>query len=169
MDLDFLQQDAFDREVLMRVLAIDLGEKRCGLAVSDVRQCIATPVDVVPLAEAVNNTGTFAAVLNEYEPELLVCGLPVSLSGEEGRQARRIRAIAGQITKSCGIPHVFADERLSSVSARGALREMGYDDKRMKGKIDMVAASMFLQSWLDSNSDLGVIDTTVDAKPGAAE
>ena len=135
----------------MRYMAIDIGEKRCGLAISDPRGSIAMPLNVVPLSDVVNATGAFADALEEYEPGLLVCGLPRSLSGEEGRQARRIRAIAGQITKSSGIRHVFADERLSSSEARGTLRDMGYDDRRMKGKVDMVAASIFLQSWLDSN------------------
>ena len=140
----------------MRYLAIDIGEKRCGLAISDSRGNIATPLDVVPLSDVVNRSGTFAEVLDEYQPDMIVCGLPVSLSGEEGRQAHRIRTIAGQITKSCAIPHTFADERLSSTQAREALRDMGYDDRRMKVKVDMVAASIFLQSWLDSQSEASI-------------
>ena len=136
----------------MRYLAIDIGERRCGLAVSDMRGRIATPVDVVPLSDVVNNAGAFAETVSQYEPELLVCGLPISLSGEEGKQSRRIRAISGQITKACGIPHTFADERHSSTQAREALRDMGYDDRSMKGKVDMIAASIFLQAWLDAHS-----------------
>ena len=131
-------------------MAIDIGEKRCGLAISDPQCKVATPLDVVTLSEAVNNTGAFARAIEDWEPELLVCGLPKSLSGEEGAQARRIRAIAGQISRSCGIAHEFADERLSSAEAREALRDMGYDGKQMKGKVDMLAASLFLQSWIDA-------------------
>lgn len=142
----------------MRYLAIDIGEKRCGLAVSDPRGNVAMPLDVVPLADAVNDRGAFADAIEEYEPELLICGLPSSMSGEEGRQAKRIRAIAGQITKACGIDHVFVDERLSSVEARGVLREMGYDGRQMRGMVDKVAASIFLQSWLDSQREDGPLD-----------
>lgn len=131
-------------------MAIDIGEKRCGLAISDPRGSVATPLDVVTLSEAVNCTGAFARAIEDWEPDLIVCGLPKSLSGEEAAQARRIRAVAGQISKACGVECTFADERLSSAEARGALRDMGYDSKQMKGKVDMLAASLFLQTWLDT-------------------
>lgn len=134
----------------MRILAIDIGEKRCGLAMSDPGERIATPLDVVPLSDAVNNTGAFARALEDWEPELLLFGLPKSLDGHEGKQASRIRAIAGQITKACGIEGAFIDERLSSREAHTALHEMGYDSKSMKGKVDMIAASFFLQTFIDS-------------------
>lgn len=136
----------------MRTLAIDIGEKRCGLAISDPRGRVATPLDMVTLSEAVNNTGTFARILDDWQPDLLLCGLPKSLSGKEETQARRIRAIAGQIAKSCSIRCCFIDERMSSLEAREALREMGYDSKAMKGKVDMLAASLFLQAWLDAQN-----------------
>ena len=137
----------------MRYMAIDIGEKRCGLAVSDERARIATPLSVVSLADAVNNAGDFSRAVEEYRPVLLICGLPLSLSGEEGRQSHRIRTIAGQISRATGIPHEFVDERLSSSQAKDVLREMGYDEKRMRGKVDMVAASLFLQTWLDARPD----------------
>ena len=140
----------------MRYLAIDIGEKRCGLAISDTRGSIATPLDIVPLADVVNCTGAFAEILEDYEPGLIVCGLPISLSGKEGKQAHRIRTIAGQISRTSGIDHVFTDERYSSTEAKEALREMGYDDKRMKGKVDMIAASIFLQAWLDSQKETDI-------------
>lgn len=136
----------------MRVLALDIGNVRTGIAVSDVLQKIATPVCVLPSNEVASNAKSFKRVLEEYEPGLLVCGLPRSLSGEEGKQAKDVRQIVEKISRTCEIPYVFADERLTSREAKQALRDMGYDEKKMRGKVDMIAASLFLQTWLDANS-----------------
>lgn len=136
----------------MRVLALDIGKVRTGIAVSDPDRRVATPVCVLPTAEVIANAKTFKRVLDDYEPELLVCGLPKSMSGEEGKQAAEIRKIANGISSDSGIPCVFADERLSSREAKHVLHNMGYDERKMRGKVDMVAASLFLQTWIDANS-----------------
>ncbi|MDO4429612.1 MAG: Holliday junction resolvase RuvX, partial [Atopobiaceae bacterium] len=93
---------------------------------------------------------TFRRVLEDWEPDLLVCGLPRTLAGEEGPQAERIRAQAEKIAQSCGLPLEFADERLSSAEAKRTLREQGLSERSMRGRVDSVAASLFLQSWLDA-------------------
>ena len=136
----------------MRVLALDIGKARTGIATSDALQRVATPLCVLPSSEVLSNAKTFQRVIADYEPGLLVCGLPKSLSGEEGAQAKDIRSAAQKISEACGVPHVFVDERLSSREAKQALRDMGYDERKMRGKVDMIAASLFLQSWLDANS-----------------
>ncbi|HIT45062.1 MAG TPA: Holliday junction resolvase RuvX [Candidatus Aphodovivens excrementavium] len=134
----------------MRVLALDIGEVRVGIAVSDALQRVASPVCVLPANEVLACAKTFRRVLEDWEPELLVCGLPYTLSGEEGPQAQRIRKAADAISRSCGIPHEFADERLSSAEAKRSLREKGLSEREMRGKVDMIAASVFLQAWLDA-------------------
>ncbi len=136
----------------MRVLALDIGSVRTGIAVSDPNRRVATPVCVLPSADLAANAKTFQRIIEDYEPELFVFGLPKSLSGEEGKQAAYVRTIAETISKTCGVPYVFSDERLSSREAKRALRDMGYDERKMRGKVDMIAASLFLQSWLDANS-----------------
>lgn len=136
----------------MRVLALDIGEKRTGIAVSDPQMRVATPVCMLPSQEVSQCARTFQDVLDDWEPGLLLCGLPRTLSGEEGPQAERIRRVAADISKSSGIECAFADERLSSREAKQSLRDMGYDEKRMRGKVDMIAASLFLQSWLDAQT-----------------
>lgn len=136
----------------MRILALDIGEKRTGIAVSDPQMRVATPVCVLSSQEVEGCAQPFQRVLEDWEPELLLCGLPRSLSGDEGPQAQRIRKIADAISKSSGIPHEFADERLSSREAKQSLRDMGYDERKMRGKVDMIAASLFLQSWLDARA-----------------
>ena len=138
----------------MRVLALDIGEVRTGIAVSDATATMASPVRVLPTAEVVSNARTWRMVLEDFEPELLVCGLPITLAGEEGPQAQRIKEISSKIAASCGVPLEFVDERLSSAEAKRILRSQGMNEKRMRGKVDMVAASLFLQTWLDNHNEL---------------
>ena len=147
-------------------MALDIGEVRVGVAVSDPGERVASPVCVMPAAEVTGCAKPFRRLLEDWEPELFVCGLPRTLAGgadivgqhqpgdagEEGPQAARIRKEAARISDACGIPHVFADERLSSAEAKRSLREKGLSEREMRGKVDMIAASLFLQSWLDERS-----------------
>lgn len=133
----------------MRYVALDIGEKRVGIAASDAQGLLALPVKVMPFDEVINNARTFRMLLEDYEPDCLVVGLPVSLSGEEGPQAVRVKKAAQKIAANVGIELDFIDERMSSQDAKRILREQGLDERAMRGKIDMVAASLFLQTYLD--------------------
>ena len=137
----------------MRALALDIGEVRIGIAASDASGRVASPVKVLPAAEVLSCAKTFRRILEDYEPEVLVCGRPQTMSGEDGPQAERIMSQARQIADACGLPLEFADERLSSQEAKRILREQGLSEKSMRGKVDMVAASLFLQSWLDARHE----------------
>ena len=132
---------------------MDIGEVRVGVAISDSGERVASPVTVLPSAEVKACAKSFTRVLEDWEPELLVSGLPYTLSGEEGPQAARIRAFAAEVSKRTGIPVEFSDERLSSTEAKRSLREKGMSEREMRGKIDMIAASIFLQSWLDARAN----------------
>lgn len=136
----------------MQVLALDIGERRIGVASGSTVSRIATPVKVLPAAEVTGNARTWRELLEDYEPELLVAGLPRSLSGEQGRQAQRVRAVAERVAAQAGLPLEFADERLSSAQAKRAMREQGMSERDMRGKVDMVAAALFLQTWLEAHS-----------------
>ncbi|WP_072499524.1 Holliday junction resolvase RuvX [Olsenella phocaeensis] len=137
----------------MRVLALDIGEVRIGVAASDASGSIASPVKVLPAQEVLQNARSFRRILEDYEPELLLCGRPLTLAGEEGPQAERVMEQARGVAASCGLPLEFADERFSSREAKRILREQGYDERSMRGRVDMVAASLFLQAWLDARVD----------------
>ena len=89
-------------------------------------------------------------MVEDYDPEVLVFGRPMTLSGERGPQAERIEKQALAIGRMLGLPVAFEDERLSSAEAKRILREQGLNEKSMRGKVDMVAASIFLQTWLDA-------------------
>ncbi len=136
----------------MRIMALDIGEVRVGVAVSDPGERVASPVCVLPAAEVASGAKSFRRLLEDWEPELLLCGLPLTLSGEEGPQAARIRKVSSQVSAATGLPVTFADERLSSAAAKRSLREKGYDERAMRGKVDMIAASLFLQAWLDERA-----------------
>ena len=133
-------------------MALDIGEKRVGIAVSDPQARVASPVCVMAASEVVANAHPFRMLLEDWEPELLLCGLPYTLGGEEGPQAARIREVARRVSQNCGLPVEFADERLSSREAKRSLREKGLSEKAMRGKVDMIAASIFLQAWLDARN-----------------
>ena len=150
----------------MRALALDIGEVRIGIAASDASGRIASPVKVLPAAEVLGISRTFRRILEDYEPEVLVCGRPQPMGGEDGPQAERIMAQARQVADACDLPLEFADERLSSSEAKRILRAQGLKEKQMRGKIDMIAASLFLQAWLDSHG-AGVASDASDPFSGA--
>lgn len=134
----------------MRILALDIGAKRVGLAVSDTTGTVASPLAVLPTCEVEGNAPSFRRVLEDYEPDMLLFGLPLSLSGEESEQTQAVREAAHRIAARAGLPKAFQDERLSSGQAKRILRESGFSERTARGKIDMIAASVFLQTYLDS-------------------
>ena len=150
----------------MRIMALDIGDVRVGIAVSDPAERVASPVCVLPAQEVRAGARSFRTVLEDWEPDLLLCGLPCTLAGEEGPQAAHVRMVAQSVSESCGIPLEYADERLSSIEAKRSLRESGLSEKDMRGKVDMIAASLFLQAWLDARC--AVQDTAAERAGSAA-
>lgn len=136
--------------IALVALALDIGETRIGIAVSDRSGRIATPVKVLPAAEVTGLAKPFRLILEDYEPDIIVSGRPMTMAGERGPQAERVENIAQKLAEDLNLPLEFADERLSSREAKRILREQGLNEKQMRGKVDMVAASLFLQSWLDA-------------------
>lgn len=134
----------------MRVMALDIGDVRVGVAVSDPSGRVASPVCVLPAREVLCRAPSFRRVVEDWEPDLLLCGRPMTLAGEEGPQARRVEEQARAIAKGCELPLEFVDERLTSAQAKRILGEQGLSERAMRGKVDMVAASIFLQAWLDA-------------------
>ncbi|QWT17086.1 Holliday junction resolvase RuvX [Collinsella sp. zg1085] len=136
----------------MVALALDIGDTRIGIAASDRSARLANPVAVVATQEVLQGARSFRRILEDYEPDILVCGLPKTLSGDEGPQAAHVRELASHIQQLTQLPLVFVDERLSSREAKRLLSSQGCSEKQMRGKIDMIAASLFLQVWLDAQN-----------------
>ena len=134
----------------MTVLALDIGRVRTGIAVSDSRERVASAVKVISTTQLVGGSREFSRLIADYDDVRLLVGLPVSLDGQEHDQAVWVREVAAKIASLYQLELVFYDERRSTVQAEAAMREMGYHARTMREKIDMVAASIFLQGYLDS-------------------
>lgn len=135
-----------------RVLGIDPGSKRIGVAVSDSDQRVATPLEVVARTrDDAAHRRRVAALAEEWEVVGLVVGLPVGLDGTEGVAAEAARAEAAALGDSTGLPVAFYDERFTSVTAERALDEAGVTQQARRGRVDMLAAAILLQGWLDAS------------------
>lgn len=130
-----------------RVAAIDFGLKRIGLAVSDKGRKIALPVGVVEGGKKAIQQ--IRAALPLKEVDLILMGLPLELSGKKGSMALLVEQFAKQLEEALHIPVHLVDERLSSKGADAQLREISLNRKERSEKIDMVAATLLLQTYLD--------------------
>ena len=136
----------------MRVLGIDLGERRVGVAVSDPTGSIAQPLPTLqrragkrmPLSK-------LQSLAAEYEVGGIVMGLPLALSGDDTEWTQTVRDAASNLEKRSGVPVYLVDERFTSRAAERAIRGLGLPKKkrREKGRVDAAAAVLILQSWLD--------------------
>ena len=88
----------------MRIMALDIGEVRVGIAISDPGERVASPICVLPANEVSTCAKSFKRVFGGLGPEFLLCGLPYTMAGEEGPQAKRIRSVAAQISAACDVP-----------------------------------------------------------------
>ena len=132
-----------------RILALDVGDRRIGIALSDTTQLIATPHSVYTRVGWGPDVKHIQKLYNDHEAVLIVCGLPRNMDGSVGFQAEKVQSFAGQLEKA-GLPVVFQDERLSTVSAHQALIEGGMRRDDRKGTVDKVAAAVILQTYLDA-------------------
>ncbi|MDO8880772.1 MAG: Holliday junction resolvase RuvX [Coriobacteriia bacterium] len=133
----------------MRVLGLDIGEVRVGVAVCDRDGKVASPVAVLDARELARDTRTLSRIVEDYEAERLVVGMPLTMAGDEGPQAAAVRAEAERLAGALGLPLEYQDERLSSAEARRVMREAGMSEKEQRGALDKVAAAIVLQGWLD--------------------
>jgi putative Holliday junction resolvase len=133
-----------------RVLGVDHGAVRIGLAVSDVERRIASPLATYTRRDADKDAVYFRKVVQEEDIAQIVVGLPVHLDGREGTSAEAARSFATWLGETCGLPIGFFDERFTTVQAESALWEAGLTHKRRKERRDRVAAQMLLQAWLDA-------------------
>ncbi len=134
----------------MRVVGVDLGSKRIGVAVSDPSGTVATPHSVVHRTGShTSDHRAIIAVVDEYEAELLVVGLPRSLDGSLGPAAKAALAEVDELAGALDVPVETVDERLTTVSADRALRASNVKGEARRQVVDKVAAAILLQSWLD--------------------
>ena len=132
-----------------RVLGLDLGEARIGVAISDEDRRVAVPLGTVR-AGAPQDLRAISRIVSENGVSLVVVGHPLSLRGERGRQAANAEKFADALRALLPIPVVLHDERLSTAEAERGLREAGARGRRMREVVDRSAATVILQSFLGS-------------------
>jgi len=136
-----------------RVLGVDLGSRRIGLALSDPTRTVASPHEVIVRSgDPVADRGAIVAAARAADATVIVVGLPLSLSGRAGPAAKAARAEADalQALAEPDIDVVVHDERLTTVTAERALAEGGVRRDARRRVVDKVAAAVMLQSWLES-------------------
>ncbi len=132
---------------MSRVLGVDYGAKRVGLAVSDPLGLSARPLSVVPRSSAVVNVMN---LVKELDVGTIVVGLPTGLSGGEGTSASEARKLADELGTATGVDVVLLDERFTSRMAEEKLVQTGMKRRERRQKVDKVAAAIILQDYLDS-------------------
>jgi putative Holliday junction resolvase len=136
-----------------RAIGVDLGARRIGIAVSDPGGVLATPVTVLTRTkDRVRLHRQIAELVREYEAEVVVVGLPLSLDGSDGPAAVGAREEADELAAVVGVPVQLHDERLTTVTAHRLLAATGIDERARRKVIDSAAAAVLLQTWLDGRS-----------------
>jgi putative Holliday junction resolvase len=133
----------------VRILAVDPGSKRIGLALSDPTETIAQALATVPAEPVESLPARVAAVARTHAAERLIVGLPLRLDGTHGPEAAAARSLADAIRRESGLPVELVDERLTTAAAERALIAGGVKREQRRQGIDRVAATMLLQSHLD--------------------
>ncbi len=129
-----------------RILGIDYGRKRIGLSISDPLGIIATPVDTVNRKKVIER---IQEILVEFKLKKIIIGYPLRSDGEKGRSTEEVEKFAQLIEKTFGIEIELWDERYSTIEAERIMRDAGKSSSREKRKVDMIAAAVILQSYLD--------------------
>ena len=140
-----------------RILALDYGTARIGVAISDETGTIASPLCVVDVAEG-RELGELAAIIERERVECVVVGLPRRLAGDEGPAAQAVRAFIAALSERLSVPVVTWDERMTTAQAERAMIAGGARREQRRGRIDKVAAAVMLQSYLDAQGAKGSED-----------
>ena len=135
-----------------RVLGLDLGEARIGVALSDPDRRVAIPLGTVKTGSPPGELKAIANLTAEHDVTTVVVGLPMSMSGERGDRAQRATAFARALEDVIAVPVEMQDERLSTVEAERRLRSSGVPVRGRRAIIDQTAATVILQSWLDARA-----------------
>jgi putative Holliday junction resolvase len=132
-----------------RVLAVDYGERRVGLALSDPAGLIAQGLETIQTPGTGEILASIVAIVEEQQVREIILGLPVHMDGTAGEMAGKVEGLVDALRKKVSCEVRTWDERLTSVSARRAMHEMGGGSRGSKGSLDRIAATLLLQNYLD--------------------
>ena len=134
----------------MRIMGIDYGDARTGVAISDLLCTIVGSTYVVPSRNREKAIADIVRLAKENQVEQLVVGLPRNMDGSEGPRAEKCRQFKALLEETCGLPVVLWDERRSSIEAHAILHAAGKKEKKHRKTVDAVAASLILEGYLGS-------------------
>lgn len=143
---------------MKRIMALDVGDRRVGVAVSDPLRIIARSLTVVKRDTDASAVEQIQDLIHEHEVGRLIVGLPRSLSGGIGPQAQAVEAFARELESAVEVPLEMWDERLSTITAARMLTERGQSARDQKKTIDAVAAAVILQDYLDAQQMRASLD-----------
>lgn len=133
----------------MRILAIDHGSRRMGIAISDELKIIAQPLEFIPAEPFAGFLARLQELLQEKEVELILVGLPRNMDGSHGPAAQKVQEFVAALKSNTAVPIKTWDERLTSVQANRLLIQGNVRRDKRKEKVDKMAAAILLQSYLD--------------------
>ena len=134
---------------MKRILGLDIGDRRIGVALSDPGGILATPLTILESRNADKNIAAIVALLNQHEVAQVVAGIPLSMDGSIGPQAEKVQVFVEKLKLQTNIPVVLRDERLTTYSAQVLMREAHPEKKKKKTRDDAIAAAIILQGYLD--------------------
>lgn len=148
-----------------RLLCLDIGQRRIGVAVSDPLQLLASPRGYIAVGRD-GGLGEVRALVRQLQIVQIVVGLPLAMDGRERDAAQGVRAWVERLQEHTQVPIVLWDERLSTTAAERALLESGMRREERKWRRDAVAAALILQSYLDAHAERGGDRGAVPGEPG---
>ena len=132
-----------------RILGLDVGERRIGVAVSDPLMLTAQGIETYTCKDRQADIAHLTDLVREYEAEKVVAGLPVNMNNTEGPQAAYVRELMEELEKACGVPVVYQDERMTTMQVTKVLLEADVSRRKRKNVVDKMAAVLILQAYLD--------------------
>jgi putative Holliday junction resolvase len=138
-----------------RYLAIDYGEKRVGLALSDPTLTIAQSLDTVVYQSRKKLITILKEIIIQYNIKKIILGLPLTMKGSDSLKTVEVREFGAELENQIDIPLVFFDERLTSIQAQQIIRQFGKKPSKHRAKIDQIAARTLLQTYLDREKHTG--------------
>ncbi len=135
----------------MRMLSVDYGDKRIGIAVCDELEMLATPLTTLKSTSMRNNIDAVAALAKKENAQKIVVGLPLNMDGTEGERASKSRSFGKVLERVSGVPVAYFDERLTSMQAEEIMNGMGIKKDKQKNIVDQIAAQIILQGYMDAN------------------
>ena len=134
----------------MRVMALDVGDRKIGVAISDALLLTAQVRPTLRRKDLTSDMNILRRLVEENEVHEIVVGNPLHMSGKESQQGEKVARFADELRKAVNVPVVFWDERLTSFAAEQHLEEMGLNWRQRREHIDKIAAMIILQNYLDS-------------------